>query len=571
MQPLSPPSPPLSPSPPAPAADAAGAPLSASAYRDTFARDSLPPAAEWPAFRFDLPEVRYPRRLNCAAELLDAAVADGAGERPCLTDAAGATWSYAQTLDLVARIGTVLVRDLGLVPGNRVLLRGPNSPWLAACWLAVLRVGGIAVSTVPMLRAGELGDLARRARIRFSLCDERYADALTAAATGRPVLTYRPGDGGELGRRAEGADPAPVLRTAADDVALIAFTSGTSGEPKATAHFHRDVLAIADTFSRQVLRPRPDDVFAGSPPLAFTFGLGGLVVFPLRARARAVLLEDAGPRALFAAVRPLGVSVLFTAPTAYRAVLPELGRYDLAGLRLCVSAGEALGERTWRDFHAATGLRIVDGLGSTEMLHVFIAAAGHDIRPGSTGRVVPGFRARIVDDDGRDVPDGVPGRLAVQGPTGCRYLADPRQRRQVRDGWNLTGDVYVRDGDGYFWYQARADDMIVSAGYNIAAPEVEQALLRHPAVAECGVVGAPDPARGTVVKAFVRTAPGACPGPALARELQDFAKREIAPYKYPRQIEFVTELPYSSTGKLRRAALRTGAPARATPPVTSTA
>ncbi|GHE12653.1 AMP-binding protein [Streptomyces alanosinicus] len=545
----------LSPQPPL-------SPLSPTAYPDTFARDSLPPPGEWPVFRFDLPELRYPDRLNSAAELLDRAVADGAGGRPCLTDASGTTWSYAETLDLAARIGTVLVRDMGLVPGNRVLLRGPNSPWLAACWLAVLRVGGIAVSTVPMLRAGELADLAERARIRLSLCEEGYADELTAAGTGRPVLTYRADDGGELGRRAAGAAWAPAARTAADDVALIAFTSGTSGEPKATAHFHRDVLAIADTFARHVLHPRPDDVFAGSPPLAFTFGLGGLLIFPLRARARAVLLQEAGPRALFGAVRRLGVTVLFTAPTAYRAVLPEIGSYDLGGLRLCVSAGEALGERTWRDFRDATGLEIIDGIGSTEMLHVFIAAAGDDIRPGSTGRAVPGYRARIVDDTGRELPDGVPGRLAVQGPTGCRYLADPRQRRQVQDGWNLTGDVYVRDADGYFWYQARADDMIVSAGYNIAAPEVEQALLRHPAVAECGVAGAPDAERGTVVKAFVLPAPGVRPSPELARELQDFTKRQIAPYKYPRQIEFVAELPYSTTGKLRRVALRqAGAPA----------
>ncbi len=341
-------------------------------------------------------------------------------------------------------------------------------------------------------------------------------------------------------------------------MALIAFTSGTSGVPKATMHFHRDVLAIADTFGAHVLRPGPDDVFAGSPPLAFTFGLGGLLVFPLRAGAQAVLLEDGSPRALFAAVPRFRITTLFTAPTAYRAVLEFARRTDLRTLHSCVSAGEPLPEATWRAFREATGVRIIDGIGSTEMLHVFIAAAGDDIRPGATGRVVPGYRAKVVDASGAAVPDGVPGLLAVQGPTGCRYLADPRQRTQVERGWNLTGDTCVRDADGYFWYRARSDDMIVSSGYNIAAPEVEQALLLHPAVALCAVVGVPDPRRGSVVKAFVQPAAGARPGPELAAELQGFVKQQIAPYKYPRVVEFVGALPHSSTGKLQRAALRGG-------------
>ncbi|MET9296407.1 AMP-binding protein [Streptomyces sp. NPDC003077] len=549
----------------APAPRAAG-PLSPSAYRDTFARDGLPPPDQWPEFVTDLPELAYPERLNCAGELLDGTIVRFGAARPCLYDAAGRMWTYGDLRERVDRIARVLVEDFGLVPGNRVLLRGPNAPWLAACWLAALKAGAVLVTTMPLLRAAELRTIVRTARVDLALCEERFTDELERVREdGAPelrVVTYG-GAGSELARRVAAAASGafPAVPTAADDVALIAFTSGTSGEPKATLHFHRDVLAIADTFSAHVLRPRPDDLFTGSPPLAFTFGLGGLLVFPLRAGAAALLLEKAAPRELFAAVAEHRATVLFTAPTAYRAALREIDAFDLSSLRRCVSAGEALPADTWRAFEAATGHRVIDGIGSTEMLHVFISAADDEIRPGATGKPVPGFRARVVDEAGRPVPDGVPGRLAVKGPTGCRYLADDRQRAYVVDGWNLTGDTYVRDADGYFWYQARSDDMIVTAGYNVAAPEVEQAVGRHPAVADCAVIGVPDAARGSVVKAVVIPADGFAPdGPEaaerLTREIQTFVKAEIAPYKYPRLVEFVTELPCSSTGKLQRGVLR---------------
>ena len=533
-------------------------PLFPSAHQDTFARDHLPPPEEWPDLVFDLPELRYPQQLNCAQELLDATVARLGPDRPALIDGSGRTWSYGDLLDRVDRIARVLVDGLGLVPGNRVLLRGPNSPWLAACWLALLKAGGVAVTTMALLRAGELRSVIGAAHVDFALCDERYTDELLAA--GLPperLVTYGTPDGGELARLAS-QEPVPftAVPTSADDIALIAFTSGTSGEPKATMHFHRDVLAIADTFSAHVLRPRSDDVFAGSPPLAFTFGLGGLLVFPMRVGAAALLLEDGRPGELFAAVAEHRVSVLFTAPTAYRWVLREGGAHDLRSLRRCVSAGETLPPDTWHAFLDATGLRIIDGIGSTEMLHIFISAADEEIRPGATGTVVPGFRARVVDDEGLLVPDGVAGRLEVRGPTGCRYLADLRQRDQVHDGWTATGDIFVRDPDGYFHYRARCDDMIVTAGYNVAAPEVEQVLVRHPAVREAAVVGIPDPDRGQVVKGFVVLEAGAVPGDRLSKEIQDFVKAEIAPYKYPRLLEFITKLPTGATGKLQRHALR---------------
>ncbi|MEW5930525.1 MAG: AMP-binding protein [Gemmatimonadota bacterium] len=534
-----------------------------SAHVDTFARDHLPPPELWPVLDYSgLPELAYPPRLNCAAELLDHMVESGHGDRTAIL-APGARWTYRELLETANRVAGVLRDDLGLVPGNRVLLRGPNNPMLAACWLAVLKAGGICVATMPLLRQRELAYVAQRARARFALTDARLAEELEAAAASTPVLERvvrfgAPDEAGSLEGLMRGRPAAfSNVDTAADDVALIAFTSGTTGQPKGAMHTHRDVLAASDCFPGHVLRPTPDDVFCGSPPLAFTFGLGGLLLFPLRTGAATLLLEQPTPPNLLAGIQEHRATVCFTAPIAYRAMAEQAGNYDLSSLRKCVSAGEALPLPTWEAFREATGISIIDGIGSTEMLHIFIASPVEEIRPGSTGRAVPGYRARVVDPEGRPVPPGALGRLAVQGPTGCRYLDDPeRQRVYVQDGWNLTGDTYVMDEDGYFWYQARNDDMIISAGYNIAGPEVEAALLDHPAVAECGVVGAPDPERGQVVKAFVVLREGHAPGPEMAKELQDFVKREIAPYKYPRQVEFVDALPRTQTGKLQRFRLR---------------
>jgi 2-aminobenzoate-CoA ligase len=523
--------------------------LGPSAYADPFCRDSLPPPQQWPELIFPLPELQYPAQLNCAQALLDGTDPD----RRCLVWPGG-SWTYGQLREQVDAIAHVLVDDLGLVPGNRVLLRGPNTQWLAACWLAVITAGGVAVATMPMLRPGELRSIGAITRPALALCDERFVDDLTA---GLPDLRTV-GFGTELAELAELSErrrePFTPFPSAADDVAMLAVTSGTTGVPKTTAHFHRDVLAIADTFSRHVLRPEPDDLFLGSPPLAFTYGLGGELVFPLRAGAATLMLERPVPDVLPGAIAEHGVTVLFTAPTAYRAMLAA-GTVP-GGLRRCVSAGEPLPRAVSDAFHAATGLRIIDGIGSTEMLHIFISAAGDDIRPGSTGRPVPGYEAAVLDDAGNPVPDGETGRLAVRGPTGCRYLADPRQEVYVQHGWNLTGDTYRRDPDGYFWYVARSDDMIISAGYNIAGPEVENALLSSPDVVECGVVGKPDPDRGHIVVAYVVLRPGVVGDEAKAEQLRELAKREIAPYKCPRAVEFVPELPHTPTGKLQRFKLR---------------
>jgi 2-aminobenzoate-CoA ligase len=449
------------------------------------------------------------------------------------------------------------VDDLGLVPGNRVLLRGTNNPWQVACWLAVLKAGGVVVSTMPLLRAGELRPVIDASLPSVAICDAGLADELAGdGIAGLPVVTV--GDGGSddlVARAAAKPDTFAAVATAADDVALIAFTSGTTGRPKGCMHFHRDVLAIADTFSSQVLRPHLDSLFVASPPMAFTYGLGGMLVFPLRCGGASLLIEETAPPLLAEAIARHGATVLFTAPTAYRAML-RLPEIRLTSLELCVSAGEHLPSATWQAWREATGLRIIDGIGATEMLHIFISASGDEIRPGATGRAVPGFRARVVDDDGQAAPDNVVGRLQVRGPVGCRYLSDERQLQYVRDGWNVTGDSYVRDSDGYFWYQARTDDMIISSGYNISGPEVEGALLRHGDVTEAAVVGVPDENRGTLVKAYVVLAPGVEVDDDSARALQDFVKQQIAPYKYPRVIEFVDALPRTSTGKLQRFRLR---------------
>ncbi len=536
------------------------------AHVDSFARDNLPPHDQWPAF-VNLDGLGYPERMNCAVELIDRHVAEGKGERIAVI-APGLRWSYAELAETVNRIANVLVARYGLVPGNRVLLRAANTPMMVAAYFAVLKAGGVVVATMPLLRAGELAYIADKAEIALALCDARLAEDMEKTRERSAALAdiiYFQSDGAD-GLEAMMAQASPDFApcdTAADDVCLIGFTSGTTGQPKGTMHFHRDMLAICDTYSRQVLRPTADDRFIGSPPLAFTFGLGGLVLFPFREGAASVLLERAPPDTLLPAIEEFRATVCFTAPTAYRAMLGKLGDVDLSSLRKCVSAGEPLPQATWDAWFEATGLKIMDGIGATEMLHIFIAAPEEDIRPGSTGRPVPGYEARVIDAEGRAVPPGEIGRLAVRGPTGCRYLADERQKDYVQDGWNVTGDTYVVDADGYFWYKARSDDMIISSGYNIAGPEVEAALLAHDSVAECGVVGAPDAERGQIVKAYVVLQPGASGGPEMARTLQDHVKAELAPYKYPRAIEFVDALPRTQTGKLQRFALRQRAAANA--------
>ncbi len=539
-------------------------PLSHSAHVDTFCHDNLPPREQWPEFLFDLPGLDYPARLNCAVELLDA-VADRVGDdRPCLLAPGSVPWSYADLRRISNQIAAVLTEDHGIVPGNRVLLRGPNTPWLVACWFGVLKAGAVAVTTMPLLRAGELATVAEIAAVDFALCDARFVDELALSGVPHLRVVAYGGEGGLTSAIETKSDVFTPVDTAADDVALLAFTSGTTGRPKATMHFHRDVLAIADTFSAHVLRPDCTDVFTGTPPLAFTFGLGGLVIFPLRVGASTLLIEKATPDELADLIAQYRVTVCFTAPTAYRAILAA-GKADrLASVRRAVSAGEHLPAATWQAMLDATGIKVINGIGTTELLHIFISAADDDIRPGATGRAVPGYIAAVLDEQGQPLPPGAAGRLAVKGPTGCRYLADARQRVYVRDGWNMTGDTFVQDDEGYFWYQARNDDMIVSSGYNIAGPEVEEALLAHPDISECGVVGLPDEARGQLVTAFVVLRAGAIGDDRFVAELQDFVKARIAPYKYPRRVVVVEHLPKTATGKLQRFKLRDLAPRQIT-------
>ncbi len=544
------------------------APLHASGHVDGFARAHLPPASEWPQLLLS-GVYASPPQLNAAFELLDRAVAEGHGDRVALvTPDANGGWeecTYAQLLAQVDALAHVLIRDLGLQSGNRVLLRGYNGRWMTAAWLATIKAGLVAVTTMPMLRTAELRVVIERAACNAALCDARLHDELATAAAHAPVLraiAVWGGDGADALELAitRHTTPFAAHQTASDDVALIAFTSGTTGVPKGCMHFHRDVMAMCHGFAHQVLGITADDRCIGTPPIAFTFGLGAVLCFPLFARGSAVLLERATPENLLDAIAATRATIIFTAPTFYRHMALAIGqhpeRFDTTSLRACVSAGEALPDATrtlWRD---ATRIEMLDGIGATELIHIFIAAAGRDVRHGAIGRAVPGYEVAVLDDALRPVPSGIVGRLAVRGPTGCRYLADERQRAYVQQGWNLTGDACTMDDDGYVYFKARTDDLIISSGYNIGAPEVEAALLLHEAVLECAVIGVPDEARGQAVKAFVVLTPGHEATATLVRALQDHVKATVAPYKYPREVAFVTSLPKTDTGKLQRFRLK---------------
>ncbi|MFJ8439871.1 AMP-binding protein [Kitasatospora griseola] len=536
--------------------------MTESGFRDTFARDHLPPVGQWPVLEFTTELLRYPERLNAAVELLDRQVAEFGPDRPALRTPGGEVWTYGELQSRSAQVAQVLTEDLGLAPGNRVLLRSPNNPWAVAAWLGVLRAGGIAVATMAALRARELGPIVAKTRPAVALVDHRLLDEVRGLAGVRDLpdlaVVAVGGDAADdLVQLAAGkAGRFAAVDTAADDVALFGPTSGTTGVPKVTVHFHRDLLSIDNTFGRCTLRLRPDDLVACTAPLAFTFGLGMLVVFPLRAGACAFLTESATPAELAALVAEHGVTVLATAPTAYRQIVKSGLAQRLSGLRVAVSAGEHIPREVWERLRAETGLRVVDGIGATELLHIFVSAAGDEIRPGATGRPVPGFRAAVLGPDGEELGPGVEGRLAVIGPVGCRYLDDERQADYVVNGWNVTGDTFVRDEDGYFWYRARSDNMIVSSGYNIAGPEVEAAVDTHPDVLESAVVAAPDAERGSVVCAFVVLRAGVAAGPATARSIQDHVKQQLAPYKYPREVRFVEALPRNPSGKLQHFRLR---------------
>jgi 2-aminobenzoate-CoA ligase len=533
--------------------------LTPSAHQDNFTRDNLPPEDQWPTLEFTIPDVQYPDRLNAATALIDQPSERFGANRTALLTPAGETWTYGQLRERANQIARVLTEDYGLVPGNRVMLRGPNNPWHVAAWLAVLKAGGVVVDTMPLLRSTEVSALITRTKPSVIIADHRFLESVEEVAEENrpPVISYGSTSAADLvAQAAQKTTDFANVETAADDVALLGPTSGTTGAPKLTMHFHRDILANADTFARHIVKPTADDVWACSAPLAFTFGLGCSVVFPLYFGGAALLFEKSSPVAMAEEAAQAGVTILATAPTAYRALLKE-GRSELLSrLRIAISAGEHLPEAVWESVKQTSGLEIIDGIGATEMLHVFISASGDQVRSDAVGKPVPGYRATVLDEDGNEAPAGTVGRLAVIGPTGCRYLNDSRQAAYVENGWNVTGDAFSRDGEGYFIYQARTDNMIVSSGYNIGAPEVEAAIDLHPAVMENAVVGRPDPDRGTVVCAFVVLRDGSDADERTRKDIQDFVKQRIAPYKYPRDIRFTEELPRNLSGKLQHYKLR---------------
>ncbi|HSH10302.1 MAG TPA: AMP-binding protein [Ilumatobacter sp.] len=535
--------------------------LGPTGHVDTFARDNLPPLSDWPDLLLD--GFEYPEYLNAAVELTDRVVEQGMGDNTALIGN-GRRRTYKELADWTNRLAHALTEDYGVRPGNRVLIRSANNPAMVACWLAATKAGAVVVNTMPMLRAGELAKIVDKAEIGIALCDTRLMEELVSCAKDSDHLQQVIGFDGTANHDAELDRVAlnksvryDAVRTGRDDVALLGFTSGTTGEPKAAAHFHRDLLIIADGYAKEVLGVTPDDVFVGSPPLAFTFGLGGLAVFPLRFGAAATLLEDASPPNMVEIIETYRATVCFTAPTAYRAMLAAMDAgADLSSLRAAVSAGETLPSPVYESWMEKTGKPMLDGIGATELLHIFISNRFGDSRPACTGTTVGGYQAKVVDDDMNEVEHGTVGRLAVRGPTGCRYLADDRQRNYVIDGWNVTGDSFMQDADGHFHFAARSDDMIVSSGYNIAGPEVEAALLSHPDVVECAVIGIPDEARGQIVQAHVVLAEGLERSEAMATTLQDHVKGTVAPYKYPRSIVFTDALPKTQTGKIQRFRLR---------------
>ncbi|MGB8743951.1 MAG: AMP-binding protein [Xanthobacteraceae bacterium] len=535
--------------------------LGRTAHIDTFTRDNLPPGQLWPHLPLD--GFDYPEELNAAVELTDRLVARGFGDHVALIGN-GRRRTYKELSDWTNRIAHALVEDFGVKPGNRILVRAANNPALVACWLAATKAGAVVVNTMPMLRAGELGQIVDKAEVSLALCDTRLMDEIVTFAKDSKFLKQVIGFDGTANHDAELDRIAlsksvifDAVKTGRDDVALLGFTSGTTGEPKATMHFHRDLLIIADGYAKEVLGVTPDDIFVGSPPLAFTFGLGGLAIFPLRFGATATLLENASPGNMVDIIQTYKATISFTAPTAYRAMLAAMDQgANLSSLRAAVSAGETLPAPVFKDWVAKTGKPILDGIGSTEMLHIFISNRFGDAAPASTGKPVAGYAAKIVGDDMKEKPRGEVGKLAVRGPTGCRYLADKRQSSYVRDGWNLTGDAFSQDEDGYFHFAARNDDMIVSSGYNIAGPEVEAALLSHPDVKECAVIGVPDEERGQIVQAHVVLKDGRPPDPETVKKLQDHVKVTIAPFKYPRSVKFTEALPKTQTGKIQRFRLR---------------
>ncbi|ABC78739.1 AMP-binding protein [Syntrophus aciditrophicus] len=524
---------------------------------DRFVRENLPPEDQLPEFIFETPELQFPEHLNATALLLDKALEEGAGERIAMIGK-DIRWTYRDLQSKVNQLASLLTEDMGLIPGNRVLLRGGNTPWFAVCWLAVWKAGGVAVGTMPLLRAKELKQLIHLGRVSHALCEASLAEELNLARPECPelkeVMVY--GDDAFDKKLASKSAEFNAVDTASDDPALIAFTSGTTGIPKGCIHLHRDVMAMCEVVCGYWLKPSADDVFIGTPPLAFTFGLGGLLCFPLWARASTVLMEKLSPPVLIGAIEQYGATITFTAPTGYRQMTPLIPQHNITSLKKSVSAGEALSVDTRKKWREATGIEMHDGIGGTELIHIYLAAYPDDYREGSLGKPLPGYRAMLVDEQMNPVPVGETGKLAVKGPTGCRYLADERQKSSVRNGWTITGDAYHQDSDGYYYFHARVDDIIVTSGYNVSSPEVESVLLEHPAVSECGVIGIPDPDRGQVLKAFIVLKPGYTGDESMVKTLQDFVKQNAAPYKYPRVVEFVTALPRTETGKLQRFKLK---------------
>ncbi len=531
-----------------------------------------PPRELWPRFGLDFPEAReWPAKLNIAEVLVDDNLKRG--DKPAILYE-DRQIKYRELQLMINKFGNAL-KVLDVKPYDRVMLRLPNIPEFIVSSLAVQKLGAVSVPTFTLLKAKELSYIASDCEAKVLITTPSLLEDVEKAkgelktirhivlADAKPSEVEAPYIAFDYlmddFKEATGLEP---VRVDQDEVTLLLYTSGTTGPPKGCIHTHRHYLAVADCYAKNVLQAREDDVWGGPPTMAFAYGHTGLICNPLRHGATTSLVGSGRfePASMFQLIEKHGISVFYGVPTAYRTMVAlkhERGKYDFSSLRVCVTAGEPCPPSLYYTIKEFFGCEVLEHMGCTELFNGFISTRFGQVKPGSMGLAVPGYDVRILGDDGNEVKTGEVGHLAVAGPIGIRYWKLPeKQAESVRNGWNHTGDMAYKDEEGFFWFASRSDDIIKTAAYRVSPHEVEEALIKHGAVAEAGVIGVPDLERGQIIKAFIVLKPDHKPSSRLEEELRVFVKDQIAPYKAPKEVEFVKELPKTETGKIRRAELK---------------
>ena len=542
----------------------------------------LPPEEMRPEKVYSIPEVQdYPARLNPARELLDRNVEEGRGGKPALLFQ-DRVITYGALAEQANRLGNVLASH-GVEEEDRVVILSPNQPLSLVANFAALKLGAVPVPASPLLSPPEVSWVINNSEARALLVHTAMLPLVEKARpefSSEPVVLGLAPPSDELSKAdvesvlplMEKADAAleAVLREK-DRVGILLYTSGTTGKPKGVVHLVEEILAVADTFGHYGWKLRDDDVVFSPAPLAFAAGYGAMAIIPFRFGAAVSIMPRFEPEAAFETVQQHHATVLTILPTSYRKMLQVEGaekRFDLSSVRMCTGGGEALTAETYGQWLDRFGLEIFEGFGTTEMFYVFVSVAVTEkAKPGSIGTPVPGYEVKVVSEEGNEVGPGEIGRMVAKGPTGTLYwrpqeengrLMESQRHAVVGKGWNVVGDYLYGDEDGYFWFVSREDDLIKSSGYRIGPEEIEMVILKHPAVADAGVIGVPDPVRGQNTKAFVVLTEGYAPSGELKQEIIDFCRNDIAVYKLPREVEFVETLPRTVTGKLLRRVLRTG-------------